>query len=346
MRPPTLEDVLAEQGDLAALCRDRELSTDEICTSNAYYGGSLVLKLYADWPLDRPLKVAIPHGPQWNDYFWVFEVAAPVPAMLVYSEHVLALHRHTSKVNLHTAAPFVYALRVLEEQPKPERRGTLFFHSHSTHWSTTKTDAAALAQRLTLLPADCQPVTVCVYWRDYHLGYHRPFVERGLRVVSAGHIFDPLFLFRLGHLLSVHKYACGTDMGNHIFYAVKAGASYFHLRDVEHTFLDRDAVNTLAPGPVPDAAVAQMETLFAEPGPITPLQLAFVDRYVGAGQALSRDDMRSFLTFSERLDYLGVASWRGELYTRWPSVLARAIYHRPRQIAGKVRRRLRGSPLA
>src|SRR5262245_41693568 len=178
------------------LCRDRALDTREICFFNAYYGMDTVLKLYADWPLSRPLKFAMTHGIQLHHYVWEQEVGAPVPAMLVYPEHLVAPYRaRTGKVTFRTAVPYLYAVRLLEEaQPRPARQGTLFFLSHSSHLETVRTDFDGVRRQLTQLPADFHPVTVCVYWRDHELGHHKAFAEQGFKIVSVGHIYDRAFL--------------------------------------------------------------------------------------------------------------------------------------------------------
>jgi hypothetical protein len=340
MRIPTLDDVLAEQLDLETLCSDRVLKTTEICWFNAYYGMDRVLKLYANWQSDRPLKVALTHGPQFNDYVWHEEIASPVPVLLVYPDHVLDLHHHSGKVTFQTAAPFIYAQRLVDPLPSEKRKGTLFFLSHSTHWSTTKTDVALISKKLSQLPEECQPVNICVYWRDQNIGHHKAFAERGHNIFSAGHIYDPNFIFRLVYLLSLHRYACGTDMGSHIFYAVKAGVSYFHLSDIDHTFLDREAVKPVQPGPVPNAARARVEAMFRQPGPITKEQAAFVDGYVGAGHEMTRDELGRFFQFCERLDRIGLASWRGKRYAKWPQALRRTLWLAPRRTAGRVARKV------
>lgn len=343
-RIPTLADVLAEQRDLDGLCRDRELRTPEICWFNAYYGMDVVLKLYAAWPLDRPLKVAMTHGIQLHgDFVWEAEIGAPVPAMLVYPEHLVAPYRaKTGKATFRAAAPYLYAARLLESQPPPARQGTLFFLSHSSHWVTSRSDFDGIRQRLAHLPADCHPVTVCIYWRDHELGHPKPFAEKGFRIVSAGHIYDRAFLFRLHHLLSMHKYACSNELGSHLFYSIKSGASYFHLDGLRHVTADRDGSGEepLHDLQLPTALRERVEMMFASPSPqISHERMQFVDAYTGAGFLMAPHELRAFLAFCERLDRIGIASWKGERHARWPQALSRALYA-SRRTAARVARKV------
>ncbi len=341
-RIPTLTDVLAEQRDLDGLCRDRELSTSEICFFNAYYGMDTVLKLYAALPLSRPLKVALTHGIQLHHFVWEQEIASPVPAMLVYPEHLVAPYRaKTRKVTFRSAVPYVYAVRLLDGQPRPPRQGTLFFLSHSSHWETVRTDFDAVRRRLAQLPPDFHPITVCVYWRDQELGHHKAFAERGFKIVSAGHIYDRAFLFRLHHLLSMHKYACGTELGSHLFYSIKSGASYFHLDGFRDVVTNRDeSAAEVGDDRRVDAALRErVEEMFSSPAPeISDERMQFVDAYTGADFLMTRRQLRAFLAFCERLDRIGVASWMDKRYARWPQALSRTFWHAPRRMAFGVAR--------
>ena len=60
-------------------------------------------------------------------------------------------------------------------------------------------------------------------------GCQRFLKKKGLRVVSAGHIFDPLFLFRFYHLCSIHEYSACNQIGTHVFYAQYAGCKHFTI---------------------------------------------------------------------------------------------------------------------
>jgi hypothetical protein len=304
-----------------------------------------VLKLYAALPLGRPLKVALTHGIQLHqDFVWEAEVDAPVPAMLVYPEHLVVPYRaKTRKATFRAAAPYLYAVRLLEPQPRPARQGTLYFLSHSSHWVTARSDFDGIRRQLAQLPSDFHPVTVCIYWRDHELGHHKAFAERGFKIVSAGHIYDRAFLFRLHHLLSMHKYACSNDLGSHLFYSIKSGASYFHLEGLRHATTDRDesGKEPLQDLHLPIALRERVERMFSSPAPqISDERMQFVDAYTGADFLMTRSELRAFLAFCERLDRIGIASWKGERYASWPQALSRVFWHAPRRTAASVARKV------
>ncbi len=272
----TLEETLVQQEDLLHLCQDRPLPIDELFVGNSFYGANYLLKTYAGLPLEQPLKVVVPHGLSFSDTFvWTAELSAPLPVLWYFSEHVGQAYRQAldrvggSKLLTPAASPFVYAAALLQDQPQPQRQGTLFFPSHSTHGVTAQLDFAGLAAALAQLDAEYQPVTVCLYWKDLQLNRQLPFQQRGLRVVSAGHMFDPLFMLRLYHLCSMHRYAAGNETGSHMFYALQAGCSYFHFNPLDRVTYTAasETIRKRHFSDTPLSKTQEIEALFAKPAP-------------------------------------------------------------------------------
>jgi hypothetical protein len=304
----TLEEALAAQADLVRLCQERPLLTNEIFQPNAFYGIDQVLKDYAGLSADYLLKTIVPHGIYLDDNFlWIEEQQAKLPVVLVYPLYRERTYQAaTTKKTVLIASPFVYVTELLKCQPKPERRGTLFFPSHSTHHITAQMDFERLADSITALGEEYQPVTVCMYWRDYNLGHHEPFRRKGIRIVSAGHMFDPAFLFRFYHLCSMHRYACGNDVGSHMFYAVKAGCSYFHLSGAPVSLAADKAILERDGGEAPASRLEYLMSLFRNPSPNpTQEQLKIVDYYLGAAYRKSPNGLRRDFLYAEALDRFG-----------------------------------------
>jgi hypothetical protein len=145
-----------------------------------------------------------------------------------------------------------------------------------------------------------------MYWRDFNLGRHIPFQERGLPIVSAGHIYDSAFLYRFYHFCSMHRYAAGNGLGSYIFYSVKAGCSYFYFDKVGYSYkIDRKVHTDGLPAEAPAAELA-LKSLFGVPRPsMTAEQLKTVDYYLGAGYLKSPRELKQQLLYAERLDKVG-----------------------------------------
>lgn len=227
----TLQRALDDQRDLSALCAERKNPTVDAFRGNGFYGMADVYKSYAGLPVTRPLNGTVPHGIMMDDdWFWEAEGNAPVPYVYCYPEYRQEIfRRRTVKEIVLSASPFVYVMDMLRDEPKPKRNGTLFFPVHSTSFITVVQDYSKLADKLLAFNERYRPVDVCMYWKDYLLGAAKPFLERGMTVVSAGHMYDRSFLYRLFHLLSRYQHTASSDLGGYVFYAVRSGCSYFNI---------------------------------------------------------------------------------------------------------------------
>lgn len=300
----TLKQTLADQEDLASLCADRPLVTDELFPGNAYYGGDRILKEYSGY--DRPLKVVIPHGVNFNDHFvWSSEARIPLPAIFSFGPHrTRAYEKESNKVVLPSASPFLYLIELLKDQPKPERKGTIIFPGHSSHHLTAQMDFAGIATRLAGFEDEYQPVTVCLYWKDYLLERHEVFRQRGFKVVSAGHMYDPYFFWRFYHLCSMHRYAAANTYSSALHYSVKAGCSFFFLESFGYREEGEDALKEeVKDGCEPADILNLIKALFRDPIPqTTPKQMKLVDYYLGTAYLQSPEGLREQFLKAEKWD--------------------------------------------
>jgi hypothetical protein len=333
----TLKNTIDDQSDLIELCCDRVLKTEELFKPNAYYGNDFVLKKYSSISNNKSLKIVIPHGVYLTGSFvWVEEKNAIIPCLYYHSRNRYEIYNNkTNKILLPAASPFVYLTELLKDQPKPEREGSIFFPSHSTHHVVSETDFENLAAAIEQLDDKYKPVSVCMYWRDYNLGHHEIFQKKGFRIVSAGHMFDPCFLFRLYHLCSIHKYSISNELGSHLFYSLKSGCSFFFCNYEQTTYkatvgiLERDA-------PIPDREIVKsLLGLFSKPtDKPTDEQLHVADDLMGVEYLKSPDELREELDFADRLDVFG--------FSRHP--VSKKIYYRiPNFIPRKFVRNVKAS---
>lgn len=306
----TLEETLEHQKHLGELCADRPLITNEIFTWNAFYGNDAIIKIYAGLPRAKPIKVILPHGINvTNEFASMAELQFPLPAVFCYPPYIKNIFQDkTEKVIFLSSSPYCYLVELLKTQPKPKRKGTIFFPSHSTHHVTSKFDFERVAKKLTGLDEELQPVTVCMYWRDYNLGKHRPFQKRGFQIVSAGHIYDSNFLFRFYHLCSMHQYSASNSIGTNLFYSMKSGCSFFLLNSggiayvASPDILRREGCNKN----IPPHRKSYLEEAFQVPQfHITEAQKEIMDYYLGTRYLKSPEDLRRQLSKADHLDKFG-----------------------------------------
>lgn len=300
-----LEESIGVQKNLSELCSDRDLETNEIFIGNSYYGFDKIIKLYSGLPLSYQLKAVLPHGVYLDhNYMWEAEKSAKLPAILCYPPYRESIYRkETNKKIILSASPFTYLVEMMKSQSSLRRQGTIFFPYHSTHHINVHMDYERLAKELCKLGDEFNPITVCIYWKDFNLGAHIPFLNSGMKVVSAGHIYDNEFLFRFFHLCSLHRYAAGNGLGSHIFYSVKSGCSYFHFDLVDYELgADEDTIERDA-GIVPPIRENELKKFFQYPNKESTIdQLKVVDYYLGMDFFKSRNELYRELQQVEKMD--------------------------------------------
>jgi len=297
-----------EQDDLGALCAERELKTTEILRENDFYGIARLLKLYAGYSEARAIRAVVPHGIVLNDDQIIpYELDALLPAVLTYPDYRAPVYKAKSQMHaIPSASPFVYAARAVDFVGK--RSGALFYPAHSTHRLTAMSDYAALADMLLGLGDEFGDISVMVYWRDYQLGHHQPFADRGFRIVSAGHMFDPDFMIRQAYLLKRHEFVLSNAVGSHLFYAAHAGCT---VRFIEHEHeyggdpqhLEHDAPRL---SPSRRKAAEAIQTLFsARRSRPSDEQKTLVAEYLGVKHERSPRELADMLEWLDRLDRFG-----------------------------------------
>ncbi len=333
----TLAKTLEAQKNLDLLCSRKPLEVTELYTPNEMYGTAKILKDYAGLPRDRSLKVVVQHGPDMSDgTVWDVERDFTLPAVMVFSRNrEQAYGTITRKKIIRSASPYLYALDMMKDQAPPERKGTLFFHSHSTETITVGADFERQADDLAALDERFQPVTVCVYWQDYLFGHHLPFAHRGLPVVSAGHIHDDAFIARLHHLLSCHEYAMSNVIGTFIQYSIASGCRFhfygLHWRD---EFAHPEEYWKKNPSRLSPEYVDQLKKKFHWDGAVTgEEQRTWADYYLGREWFLSPEKLRRELLWAEWLDGTGVRIRNPGFRSHWIiPPLARRTYRKLKRL--------------
>lgn len=304
-----LERFESEQSDLGALCAARPLRTSELLAANDYYGMAATLKRYADYPDAKTIRAVIPHGVYLNDDQIIpYERTSLLPAVLAYPDYRAPVYARLARTpSVLSSAPFLYAEEMI---PPPERRvGALYFPVHSTHRLSVAMDHAAIAEHILEWPDELGPVTVMMYWRDYELGYQRPYVDRGIPVASAGHMYDPMFLPRLAYLLKRHALLVTNGLGSHVFYGVQAGCAV-RLVDHEYEYAGNpDHMATDAPTLSPERrkAAADIERAFSVDGwETTEEQRALTDYHLGSRHRRGPHELAELLDWLEHVDRYGL----------------------------------------
>lgn len=296
----TLEQTLADQTDIEALCKPKQSKSKEAYAPNNNYGFAYVMKAYADYPQDEPIFATFPHGVYFRDRVLPKgELDSPLPAHLNFPPYTTPLWKKSAKKKkvIPFASPIHYALKLFKnEVPKNERRGTLFLPKHSTLVVDVSFDKEAVIAELQDLPESFHPITVCIHWQDVEKGLHKFFQSKGFKVVTAGHFHDDLYMFRWLHLVSQHKLVAHCGLGSALFYSVLADHPFYLTKEDAQT--QSDGKFKLFNKDIPhhsSAAIQRQEKLkemFGSPSDIiTPEQLETVKYYTHADMVKSPKDL-------------------------------------------------------
>lgn len=331
--------------DLAALeglCADRKLVTCEVVYDNACYGIASIIKRWAGMPLDRPLMIALPHGVE-GDAARPFSHHELVPVIASYRRDASRPYRAMPISRLwYMASPYVHVVSMLEGFGASRRKGSIFFPQHSITTYSVDYDVEYAIDQLRALPVAYQPVTICLYWVDVLRGMHRAYIDAGFDVTSCGHMYDPLFLYRMHRLCANHKFTIHHDFGSAVVFSIKSGCRAVVI-DGKPRWLATGDWN------VPDPNFERENRMSRERDMVhrmaemsTDAQLAWADQMLGTSLLRSRDETAAMIRRAERLDRFGCFAERGLTGRRNPLTMP-TMYRRAarRVVPMSVRRPLR-----
>ncbi len=191
---------------------------------NHFYGNSHVLKYFSGVDIIQPVERIMPHGVHLGRKRWHVEEDHKIDTILCHSK-IQARDYKPGKTMIPIGAPYLYASRTLNNHCSsilPKANGVIVFPAHST------------TQLKVLYPEDywftvlgqIRPfydITICLYWKDVQLGRHKKYLDLGYNVTTCGHMFDPLFLYRLAWLLKQQQHAFVNELGGSVYYSAAEG---------------------------------------------------------------------------------------------------------------------------
>ena len=288
--------------DLDALSADRPMVGFETHPPNAYYGHADLLKRFCGAPIGRPISVAIPHGVRLDDSFGPADFPECFPVCLVPSEARAEILRPRLDREFHAIGPMIHYAEPLLSPAETAAvrarlgRTLLVFPTHSTHWVDTDVDQAAFFKTIERWAVGFQTVLICVYWKDVLRGIAPAYREADWHCLTAGHIYDPLFLPRLRSLIELADVTAANNLGTHLGYAVHLEKPcWLEVMPVSRTA--KQAFRRI--GVVRDEPIYQ-EVFGTQDLAISPAQRALVETRWGSGAVRTADEIRALLEKGER----------------------------------------------
>jgi hypothetical protein len=278
----------------------------EYWDGNNFYGIGNILKKYAGLPWFIPLNFRIQHGVILFSIFKSLEDCAVnvdfyVPnekstVLLIFSEHYIGYFHKQNMMNVRAiGAPIIYMDKFINRMKRIERKGTIVFPNHSTHYTDCIADYDLYAEQLTELPSKFQPITVCMYYLDIEKRYDKPFRKRGFDIVSNGSLWCQEFLYNFISNVSGFEYATSNhNASSAAFYSIYLGLKYFRYGPaIEYKLKDYYAEKYQK-----DYSI--MQNTHAYQFPIEQCenyqyQKEIADKELGVASKLSKAEMRSMI---------------------------------------------------
>lgn len=307
------------QDNLAELCTPINLDYSAGYRNNSAFGITNILKRYADFPENYPVRFAVEHGLKFNEGGIHPDAVRHFNTILTPStERAESLARILGKNTKAIGFGFLYAMHLYDEEfgnhlPNVERKGTLFMPLKSTRLTSIDVDHAAFAKTLLALPQRFQPVSVCIFWFDYQRGSHRAYEEAGLPLVTAGHRHHPDFFFRMYNIVRQFRYTTSNEIGTNLGVSIAAGCQFFYIKGPKYTrtVAVEKLPNDERSGDAYELNRIELQRLFSDPiDEHTPEQLAFVDRFMGTPNFKSPKELREIMLKAHRLQE-NLPFWHG-----------------------------------
>ncbi|MGM0695010.1 MAG: hypothetical protein ACQEUN_16650 [Pseudomonadota bacterium] len=193
------------------------------------YGLKEIISEYLDIGEGYEIRAHMQHGFYMKDKLTNWYLDPSASFMLVWNKRMEKMWREATDVPVAICgAPFVLYRQMKGLSTADNSQGTVVFPHHSTESISPQFDLGAYSEELMRLEKEFQPITVCLYYKDYKV-YRSAYEKYGFNVVTAGPPGDQRFVERFYNILLNNRYATSNDIGSAAFYAVEAGIPFFLL---------------------------------------------------------------------------------------------------------------------
>ena len=260
------EETWNDQADPIKLLRRKpRRQRDPIYSYNDKYGFGPCLHHFAGTRTQQGIPGILPHGVvpygKQNNQAKApkQEVIHRIPCIFASNNRCREAFLNAGKQHIFPiglSSTYANACIATHSEANPSQpEGSIFFRSHSTPAFTDSLDDAATIQWLLALPKRYHPIRISVFPFDWEQGFYTAYTKAGFELVSAGHAYDPAFIWRHLHLIRHHRYTLSTGIGTHVFHAIMCEKPVLikptqhdyqaHRRDFEKHLEAKDDFQTL-----------------------------------------------------------------------------------------------------
>lgn len=112
----------------------------------------------------------------------------------------------------------------------------MVFPAHSTHHNIAYFNIDKHCAKIKALGKDFDSIRICLYWKDILRGFDKAYSKHGFECVTAGHIFDPMFLPRLKTIIDISTVTTSNQLGSQVGYCIALDKPHFlDPEEIEYT---------------------------------------------------------------------------------------------------------------
>ncbi len=197
--------------------------TSEVCLQNDFYGNAYCIKNYCSMNENYYIKAAIEHACYMGEnYVWDEDVNSIFKSIITLSPKRKEILEKVTEKKVFTVGPYIaYAgysrsKNELDDEKKKLGRTLVVFPSHSTDIVKMNFDFNLFVNEIKNFSTEFDTIRICVHYTDILKNKHLMYKKAGFHIVSAGHIYDTLFLPRLKSILYCSDMIMSNDAGSYI----------------------------------------------------------------------------------------------------------------------------------
>jgi len=282
-------------------------TTPELHKSNDWYGHASILKQYSHLPPDYKLKTVIEHGLFFGNYIWTQDIYNKFPYIFTFgTQRIQNLQKMTNK-KIIPIGPYIYYAKPFfsKQQTEKERqrlgKNLLVFPIHSTGDSRVNFDFDSYCKEIMKIGSKFQTIRICIYWKDVQNDILKKYKKYPFELVTAGHIFDPMFLPRIKSLIDISSSTASNSVGTHIGYSIyMKKPHYLYKQKLKYSGGTIEVKRCLDIEKTSD--YSHIENAFLDyRDSISDHQKNIVNMYWGLDQIKTRGELRQIFDEAERL---------------------------------------------
>ena len=211
--------------------------------SGEVYGFGRHIRKYGWFPKWLPLCIYTDHSPGDRDISYAHELESPSPVQFYHFPSRVKRWKEISKKPCYCLySPFVFHRKRNGIERLTDANGTIAFPAHTTTDLDDISNIQLYIDQLKRLPAEYQPVSICLHMVDIQKGLHKEFIANGFDVYTAGHAYDHRFTERFYSIIRKFKYSTSNLGGSYLYYCVEMGMPFF-LYGNEPRYINKSDLN-------------------------------------------------------------------------------------------------------